>query len=90
MRTSLNEIEQIEDHLLQKLNGEEELLFQANLLLNKSFADDFHWQKKSYQLIHTYGRLQLRQEIEKVHQKLFSKPDYRTFRQKIIALFRRR
>jgi hypothetical protein len=88
MRTSLNEIEQIEDHLFQKLNGEDQFLFRANMLLNRGFAENVEFQAKTYRLVHAYGRKQLKQEIEAVHQKLFKQPEHINFRRKILALFR--
>ena len=87
MRTSLNEIKQIEDHLFGNLKKEEEVLFQANLLLNQHLVENVRAQKKTYQLIHAYGREHLRAEIEAVHRKMFTEPENRRFRQKILSLF---
>src|SRR5690606_40796495 len=56
MRTSLNEIEQIEKYLLGGLKSEDRLLFQAELLLNPQKAENVYWQQKTYQLIQAYGR----------------------------------
>ena len=88
MRTSLNEIEQIEKYLLGGLKSEDRLLFQAELLLNPQKAENVYWQQKTYQLIQAYGRKQLKQEIEAVHQKLFTQPARQNFRQKVLALFK--
>ncbi|KAA8486811.1 hypothetical protein BDE36_1057 [Arcticibacter tournemirensis] len=87
MRTSLNEIEYIERHLEGTLNGEEELLFQVNAILNKELAANVQWQQKTLQLVHAYGREQLKQEIHAVHQKLFTQREHLSFRQKILAFF---
>ncbi|WP_423148242.1 hypothetical protein [Rubrolithibacter danxiaensis] len=87
MRTSLNEIQHIENHLFGQLSGEEELLFQANLLINTTLEENKQAQQKSYQLINAFGRKQLKQELEGVHLKLFSEKRYKHFRQKILALF---
>jgi hypothetical protein len=87
MRTSLNEMQEIEDHLFQKLNGEDEFLFRANLLLNKGLTENVECQRKAYRLVHVYGRKQLKQEIEAVHQNLFTQPEHLSFRKKIFALF---
>lgn len=87
MRTSLNEIQHIENYLQGKLNGQEEVLFRAKLLLNSSLAENKQAQQKSYQLIRAYGRKQLKQEIEIVHQKLFMQAEHKSFRQKIRGIF---
>jgi len=84
----LNEIEQIEKHLLGGLSSEDKLLSQAELLLNPQKEENVYWQQKTYTLVRAYGRKQLKQEIEAVHQKLFTKPAHQRFRQKILALFR--
>ncbi len=88
MRTSLNEIRQIEEHLSGRLGGEEDVLFQAKLILDPNLADNTYWQQKSYKLIQMYGRRHLKKEIEAVHQKLFSEGRHSRFKQTVLALFR--
>lgn len=88
MRTSLNKILQIESHLFKQLSGEDEMLFQANLLLDKDLQKDVYFQQRTYQLVKEYGRKQIIEEIESVHRKLFSASEHRNFRRKILRLFR--
>ena len=87
MRTSLNEIKAIEDHLFKQSSGEEEVIFQVHLLLNREMKENVKAQQRCYELINAYGRKQFRQEIEEVHQKLFSKKQHITFKNRILALF---
>jgi len=87
MKTSLNELLLIEDFLLTSPGGEEKTLMQARLLLQPKLQESIYWQQKTYQLVETYGREQLRKEITKVHQKLFTTPEHLSFRQRIIGLF---
>lgn len=87
MKTSLNELLLIEDFLLTSPGGEEKVLMQARLLLQPELQESIHWQQKTYQLVETYGREQLRKEISQVHQKLFASPEYLSFRQRIMRLF---
>lgn len=87
MRTSLIETEQIEAHLLQRSDTGEALVFEAKMLLDPELKEKVQWQQKTYSLIKLYGRDQLRQEIESVHQKLFSEHQHKSFRQKIMSLF---
>jgi hypothetical protein len=87
MRTSLNEIATIEDHLLQKQQPGESLLFEAKMILDDDLHQKVQFQQKSYTLIKQYGRKNLKAEIEAVHQQLFTEPKHQTFRQKIAQIF---
>jgi hypothetical protein len=85
--TSWNETEQIEAHLLGQHDAGNALVFEARMLLDPELSDKLAWQKKSYSIIQTYGRRQLKKEIEAVHQKLFTQPEHTSFSQKIRRLF---
>lgn len=87
MRTSLTETQQIEAHIMQLSEPGEALVFEARLLLEPELKDKMQWQQKTYQIIRQYGRGQLKQEIEAVHQKLFTEPEHLNFRQRIKKLF---
>lgn len=87
MRTSLNEIKSIEQHLLQEQQPEDALLFEAHLILDDELQENVQWQQQVYQLVRAYGRKQLRAEIESVHQQLFTQARHRSFRQKVLRLF---
>jgi hypothetical protein len=87
MRTSLIETRQIEAHLLQLSEPGEALVFEARLLLEPELRDKIQWQKETYSIVRQYSREQLKQEIEAVHEQLFTEPKHAGFRQKIIRLF---
>lgn len=87
MRTSLIETEQIEAHLLQLSDTGNALVFEAKMLLDAELKDKAVWQQKAYHMVKLYGRDQLKQEIESVHQQLFKDEQHQSFRQKIIRLF---
>ena len=87
MRTSLLETEQIEAHLMRLTEPGDALVFEARILLEPELRDKMQWQEKTYCIIRQYGRNQLRQEIENVHQKLFHEEQHQSFRQKIMRLF---
>ena len=87
MKTSWNELRLIEDFLLSDTETDDIILFEANLLLQPNLKESVFWQQKTYTLINKYARLQLRKEIEQVHKKLFTAPEYRSFGQKIMQLF---
>ncbi len=87
MMTSWNETEQIEAHLLDQHDTGNVLVFEAHRLIDPELNDNLLWQQKTYTLIQTYSRRQLKREIEAVHQKLFTQPQHLNFSQKIRRLF---
>jgi hypothetical protein len=66
------------------------LVFEARLLLDTELREKMQWQQEAYRLVKVYGRDQLKQEIEAVHQKLFTEPEHLSFSQKIRRLFTNR
>ena len=89
MRTSLNDIQQIDDYLLKYAGEADSHLFEARLLLQPALQENLRWQQKTYAIIRQYSRRQLKAEIELVHQHLFTEPEHIPFRRKIMALFSR-
>ena len=88
MPTSWNDTIQIEKYLGKSRSNGDALVFEARLILDPDLADKMHWQQKTYALIKNYGRQQLKQEIELVHQQLFTQKEHQSFGQKIKALFK--
>lgn len=88
MRTSLNEIQYIEKHLLGEVSHENALLMEAKMSLNPALANNVAAQKEAYTLVRKYGRKKLREEIGLVEKKLFKTSEFRTFRQLIFGLFK--
>lgn len=87
MKTSLNELQLIEDFLLLNTNAEDKVLMQARQVLQPGLQESVYWQQKTYRLIETYGREQLRKEIRQVHQKLFTAAVHSSFRERIKRFF---
>ena len=87
MRTSLNNIKQIDDYLLHYASQPDRVLFEARLLVQPALQEDLAWQQKTYDIVNEYGRRQLKAEIEAVHRQLFSEPEHISFRRKIMAIF---
>lgn len=87
MKTSWNELLLIEDYLLSDRKGADKILLEARMVLQPDLKERIFWQEKTHQQIQQFGRLQLRKEIDQVHEKLFIAPEHRTFRQKIMQLF---
>ena len=90
MRTSLIETEQIEAYLMHLSEPGDALVFEAKLLLDTELREKTQWQQEAYRMVKLYGRDQLKQEIEAVHQKLFTQPEHLSFSQKIRRLFTNR
>ncbi|WP_374949034.1 hypothetical protein [Mucilaginibacter sp.] len=88
MRTSLLKIKEIDDHLQGQLPPQDAVLFEARLLLDAELADQLHWHKQTLAAANRYGRTNLRNLIENVHQQLFTQPAHSGFRQKILQLFK--
>ena len=87
MRTSLNDIQQIDDYLLKVAGEGDNALFEARLILQPALQENLLWQQRTYNIIRQYSRRQLKAEIATVHQQLFHEPEHSSFRQKIMAFF---
>jgi len=87
MRTSLNNIKLIDDHLFNKGSIEDRLLFDAMLIIDPTLSDRTSWQQKTHALVQQYSRKKLKAEIESAHQQLFTQPEHQSFRQRILRFF---
>lgn len=88
MRTSLNEIKEIEGYLLQTAPVEDRLLLEVKMTLEPTLAEKVDLQKKVYHQVRQYAHKQLREEIRSVEADLFKLSKYRLFRQKVLRLFK--
>ena len=88
MPTSWNDTVEIEKYLGKNRSNGDALLFEARLILEPGLADKLEWQQKTYTLIKSYGRMNLKQEINLVHEQLFTQIEHTSFSQKIKALFK--
>lgn len=83
MKTSWIETQKLEAFLLDEA-GEETPVLEARLILDAALQENLQWQKNTYSVIQAYGRMQLKADLEKIHQTLFQN---NTFREKILKLF---
>lgn len=88
MRTSLNELKAIDDHLFSLLPGDDKFLFEVKLILDDDLRTKVFQQQQIYVLIQQYGRKKLKAEIEAVHQQLFDDTQAHSFAAKILRLFK--
>jgi hypothetical protein len=87
MKTSLAETKSIEAYLNNKLSAEERILFEAKLLIDLQLAENLYWQQHTYILLKRYNREQLKNELEEIHQQLFTQERHKSFRQRILSFF---
>ncbi len=87
MKTSLTEIEQVENFLNGHMETGDRLVLEARLLTDPSLQSRVLAQQKIYQIIRHYGKEKLRAELELIHQHLFSDPKKITFRERILKIF---
>lgn len=83
----MNNIIEIDNYLMQRMDEGEATLFSAKLLLDPQLKEQVYWQQQTYAEIRKYGRRQLLKEINAVHNKLFSLPQYSGFKAKILGFF---
>ena len=87
MRKSLHEIQQVENYLFGRMSVQEHQDFKVRLLVNPHQQEEVDAQKASYVLIKAYGRKKLKAELNAVHEKLFTRPEKKWFRELIKNIF---
>jgi len=83
----LNELCLIEYYLLSDDKDGESFLFEAKMILQPELKQQVYWQNKTYQMVRDYGRKQLKNEIDKIHETLFNTDEHQSFRQKVMRFF---
>ena len=89
MRTSLIEIEKIENWLLTQGDIQERLVTEAKVLSSSEWKGKAHAQAQSYELIRFYGREKLRREIRTIERHLFLSNKHKPFQDIIKSIFKR-
>lgn len=87
MRTSLNEIKNIEEYLEKKLPPEESLLFEARFLTQPTFSFHVQLQRRIFSLVKIFHRKKMKQELEQIHHRLFNDPTRHSFQKRIQQYF---
>lgn len=87
MRTSLNEIKEIEAFLHGEMRHDESLLFEARLLTQPTLKLNTMLQQKINRLVNLFHRKCMKQDLEKVHHRLFTDPSKAEFQKSILQLF---
>jgi len=76
MRTSLNELVEIEKYVLKKYSGAEKILFEAKLLLDGELRRKVFLQKKIYHLLNLFYRKELKNQARDVYETLMINPEF--------------
>lgn len=87
MRTSLAEIETLEQWLLKTGDPRDMLVTEAKIIINKDLDEKAQWQSKTYDLVAEFGREKLQDEVKAIEQQLFYSRKHHTFQQRIKAIF---
>ncbi len=88
MTTSSNNNRTIEKYLQGEMSPSEKFLFEAQLLINPGLRMEVRAQKKAYTLVRMYHRKKLKEELESVHQQIFSDPEKTIYQQHVYQLFK--
>jgi hypothetical protein len=88
MRTSLNNIKELEAYLEGTLSPQDSLLMEARLLSSPMWRLNFFFQKKAYGMVQLYHRRKLKEEVEAVEKQLFNDPAKTAFQQSIYRLLK--
>ena len=89
MKTSLNNMEETEDFLSGRLSADESLHFKLRMLLDPVWRKNVAFQQKTYSIIHAYARKKMKEEIQAVHDKIFSDPHRAAYHQQVWELFKK-
>lgn len=88
MTTSSNNTRTIEKYLRGKMSPSEKFLFEAQLLINPGLRMDVRAQKTAYALVRMYHYKKLREELENIHQQIFSDPGKGAYQQQVYQFFK--
>lgn len=87
--TTLHETRQIENFLQGGMRPAEQFLFEMKMTIDPALRNKVELQRRVYELVKMYGRRKLREEIERIHHRLFHDPDNFSFRQHIFSYFKK-
>ena len=83
----MNNMQKIEAYLTSRLETEERLVFEAQLLTDPVLRLNVLLQRKVYAILKLYHRKKLKEQAELAHRRLFSDPDKADYQKSITQLF---
>ena len=87
MKTSWNNIKELDAYLLGQLPTRDRLLMEAKLQINAELRIILHRQKLVHKLLRFYHRKKLKEEIKNIGNSLMTDPEKISFQQKISQIF---
>jgi len=87
MRTSLNEIKNIEQYLQGNLAAAEKRAFEDRMDKDYPLSIHIFLQQKVYRLLPFYRRRRIKEHAEQLHHCLFHHPEHAAFRESIFRHF---
>ncbi len=83
MRTSLNEIREVESFLTNNMLAGESLVFQAKLITNPLLRFNLSLQKRLMAAVQLYHRRKLKHDLKQIHSKLLASNEKTSFQQSV-------
>ncbi len=87
MRTSLNEINAIEQYLNNEFNSTEKCVFEERIRNHEALQLNLFLQRKIYRILPFYSRRRIKERAERLHDQWFHHAEDTTFRNSILQLF---
>jgi hypothetical protein len=87
MRTSLNEIRNIEQYSKGNLSPDNKTALKKRLRCDEAFRLQVFLQQKIYRLLPFYKRRRIKEQAEQLHHRLFHTAEHAAFRESIFQLF---
>ncbi|NOT76212.1 MAG: hypothetical protein HOP08_14890 [Cyclobacteriaceae bacterium] len=88
MRTSLNDIQEIEKFQREELSPGDSILFQVRMILDPVLKLNVTFQNIILQVVQLYHRKKLKVEVKQIHHDLFSSPSSLEFQQTVKQIFK--
>jgi hypothetical protein len=88
MKTSWNEIRQIELYLSGSMKPEDKLVFEARILSNPVLNMSVRIQRKLHVLLRLYHRAKIKKELDGAHKKFFGDPSKEYLTSEILRQFK--
>lgn len=89
MKTSFPDIIETEKYLQHELDPQDQLLFEARLLVSDQLKTNLFFHKMVHRLVRQYHRKKIKAEVEAVHHRLFRDPEKDSFCSEIKNFFNR-
>ncbi|MFS4467489.1 hypothetical protein [Maribacter sp. 2210JD10-5] len=87
MMTLRNNTKLIEKYIEGSLKPSDKVLFEVKLIVSPTLFEQYHSQKKVFEMVKFYHRKKLKEELETLHKTIFSDPEKTGFKLKIHKIF---